>query len=317
MSRRPSTAAIWGALTVVYLVWGSTYLAIRVAIRTTPPLLMASVRFLIAGGALYAIAIRRGDRVGDRPGFKQWRAATIIGGTLLLGGNGMVAIAEQHVVSSITALLIAMVPLWMAIIGFAVYRERLTWPAIAGLIVGFFGLVVLLRPTAHTHISGLGAGLLVAASLSWAIGSLYSRRAPLPSRPLVSTAMEMIAGGVLLGIVGLARGEASTFHPGRVSLESALAVVYLILFGSLAAFTAYVWLLRVARTSIVSTYAYVNPIVAVFLGWAILGEHIGGRELVAGAIIVMGVALIVTARASATATSEPVGSPADSPPPPE
>src|ERR1051326_4229014 len=165
-SGRASTAAIWGALTVVYLVWGSTYLAIRVAIRTMPPLLMASVRFLIAGGALYLVAIRQGDREGDRPGFKQWRAATIIGGTLLLGGNGMVGIAEQHVVSSVTALLIAMVPLWMAIIGFVVYRERLTWPAILGLVIGFAGLVVLLRPTGHTHISGLGAGLLVCASLS-------------------------------------------------------------------------------------------------------------------------------------------------------
>jgi drug/metabolite transporter (DMT)-like permease len=309
--------AIWGALTVVYLVWGSTYLAIRVAIRTLPPLLMASIRFLIAGGALYAIAIRRGDRAGDRPGFKQWRAATIVGGTLLLGGNGMVAIAEQHVVSSVTALLIAMVPLWMAIIGFAVYRERLTWPAVAGLMIGFGGLVIMLRPSGQGHINGLGAALLVVATLSWASGSLYSRRAPLPTRPLVSTAMEMIAGGVLLGIVGLARGEASAFHPSHVSLESVLAVVYLIMFGSLAAFTAYAWLLRTARTSLVSTYAYVNPIVAVVLGWAILGEHVGARTLIAGAIIVVGVALIVSARAAEPTTADPIGSPADSPPPPE
>jgi drug/metabolite transporter (DMT)-like permease len=314
LEHKPNAIFIWGALVVVYLVWGSTYLAIRVAVRTTPPLLMASVRFLIAGGALYLVAIRRGDRSGDRPTWSQWRAATIIGGSLLLGGNGLVVIAEQRVTSSVAALLVAMVPLWMAVIGFAVYRERLSWPAVGGLVVGFAGVGVLVRPQGAARVDPAGVLMLVGATLSWAAGSLYARRAPLPKRPLVATAMEMIAGGVLLGVVGLARGELSSFHPGRVTAESLLAVGYLIVFGSLAGFTAYAWLIRVARTSIVSTYAYVNPIVAVFLGWTILNEPIAGRTLIAGLIIVIGVALIVTARAAAPGGVEPAGSPPDMPP---
>ena len=154
--------------------------------------------------------------------------------------------------------------------------------------------------------------MLAGASLSWASGSLYSRKAPLPARPLVGTAMEMLAGGVLLGIVGLARGEAGRFHPAHVQATSVIAVAYLIVFGALVAFSAYVWLLRVTRTSVASTYAYVNPVVAVFLGWALLHEPITLRTLMAGAVIIVGVALIVTARATA-----PEGSPADAPPPPE
>lgn len=313
-----SPALIWTALGSVYIIWGSTYLAIRVAIRTLPPLLMASVRFLIAGALLYAWSIRRGDRSGDRPGLQQWTAATIVGGTLILGGNGLVVVAEQHVSSSITALLIATVPLWMALIGRIVYRERLSFAVVLGLAVGFAGLVFLVgERSGANRIDPLGAGLLVGAALSWAAGSLYSRRAPLPKRPLVGTGMEMLAGGVLQGIVGLARGELGAFDPGSVTLESVLAVLYLIVFGALVAFTAYVWLLRVTRTTIVSTYAYVNPVVAVFLGWAILSEPVSGRTLIAGAIIVAGIALIVRSRAGERETAEPFASPADMPPPPE
>lgn len=317
-------ALVWLALASVYVIWGSTYLAIRVAIRTLPPMLMASARFLVAGGVLYALTIRRGERALDRPNGRQWIAATIIGGTLLLGGNGGVVVAEQHISSGIAALLVATVPLWMAVIGWAVYKDRLTWPAIFGLGVGFLGLVILVGirfdgwrpafPSGAGRIEPLGVGLLMIATFSWAIGSLYSRRAPLPARPLVGTGMEMIAGGILLGIAGLARGELGAFEPSRVSWESALATAYLVVFGSLVAFSAYVWLLRVTRTSIVSTYAYVNPVVAVLLGWAMLGEPITVRTLIAGAVIVLGVALIVTARSAA---DERAGSPPDAPPPPE
>jgi len=314
-SQNATPLLMWAALTSVYLIWGSTYLAIRVAVRTAPPMLFSGVRFIVAGGVLYAFAIRRGDRVGDKPGFKQWRAATIIGATLILGGNGLVVVAEQHITSSIAALIIALVPLWMALLGFAVYRERLTWPAVVGIVLGFAGVGVLVQPHGSDRISALGVALLVCATVSWASGSLYTRRAPLPRRPLVATAMEMLAGGVLQVFVGVARGELSGFRLGQISGEGWLSIAYLIVFGSLIAFTAYAWLLRVARTPVVATYAYVNPVVAVFLGWLILSEPISARTLLAGAIIIFGVALIVTARAARPATSEPAGSPADTPPP--
>ena len=312
-----SAVAIWAALSLVYLVWGSTYLAIRVAIRTLPPLMMSGFRFLIAGGALYAFAIRRGDREGDRPEPVQWRAAAIVGATLLLGGNGAVVVAEQHISSGLAALLVAMVPIWMAVIGSTVYRERLGKTAVLGLVVGFSGLVVLLNPGSHAHASALGAGLVVFASLSWASGSLYARRAPLPARPLVATSMQMITGGALLLFAGIARGEISRFHPSSVQATSLAAWLYLVTAGSLLGFTAYAWLIRVARTSLVGTYAYVNPVVAVFLGWILLNERVTIRTLFAGAIIVAGVALIVTSRTATVGTSEPVGSPADGPSPSE
>jgi drug/metabolite transporter (DMT)-like permease len=309
-ARRIPAAYAWAALVSVYLIWGSTYLAIRVAVRTLPPMLMASVRFLVAGGLLYAFTIRRGDREGDRPSRAQWIAAGIIGASLLLGGNGLVVVAEQHIGSGIAALLVATVPLWLALFARIAYGERLSPAAVAGLLVGFGGLIVLVG--ARGHVDPLGAALMIGATLSWAAGSLYARRAPLPSRPLVGTAMEMLAGGVLLGIVGLVRGELGDFQPGRVEATGVLALVYLIVFGALVAFSAYVWCLRVMRTSVVSTYAYVNPVVAVFLGSILLDEPITARTLFAGAVIVAGVALIVTAKAEARE-----GSPADAPPPPE
>ncbi|HEV8571985.1 MAG TPA: EamA family transporter [Actinomycetota bacterium] len=293
---RAPAAAVWAALLSVWLFWGGTYLAIRLVVRTMPPFLSASIRFLVAGALLYAFAVRRGDREGDRPGRAQWVAATIIGGSLLLGGNGMVMWAEQTVPSGIAALIIASVPLWLALLDRLVFGKRLSWVAVLGLAVGFGGLVLLLNPTGGGTIDPAGAAALVVASLSWAAGSLYARHAPLPKRPLVGTGMEMLAGGLLLALVGAVRGEFAQFDSSSVSLESVLGLGYLIVFGSLVAFAAYVWLLRVTRTTLVSTYAYVNPVVAVFLGWAVLAEPIAAGTLVAGAIIVVAVALIVSAR---------------------
>jgi drug/metabolite transporter (DMT)-like permease len=261
-----------------------------------PPFLSASIRFLVAGALLYAFAVRRGDRQGDRPGRAQWVAAAVIGGSLLLGGNGMVMWAEQTVPSGIAALIIASVSLWMALLDRLVFGKRLSWLAVLGLSVGFGGLILLVNPTGGGRIDPAGAAALVVASLSWAAGSLYARHAPLPKRPLVGTGMEMLAGGVLLALVGAVRGEFAQFDSAAVSLESILGLGYLIVFGSLVAFAAYVWLLRVTRTTLVSTYAYVNPVVAVFLGWAVLAEPITAGTLFAGAIIVVAVALIVSAR---------------------
>jgi drug/metabolite transporter (DMT)-like permease len=312
---RRADPRLWVALAIVYTVWGSTYLAIRVAIETLPPMLMASVRFLIAGGILYAWSIRRGDRIDDRPGPRQWRAAAIVGTLLFLGGNGGVVWAEQRVPSGIAALLVASVPLWMALIAFAALKERLPRVAVAGLVVGFAGTALLIRPSGGEHVDLLGALVLVGASVSWAIGTLYASRAPLPSRSTLSAGMQLISGGVVLGVVGIAGGELARIHPDRFSRSSLLALAYLIVFGAVVAFSAYSYMVRNAPPSIVSTYAYVNPVIAVLLGWAILDEPIGRTTILAGAIIVVAVAMIVTSKvrgegepaAGAPPVEEPVG----------
>lgn len=296
-SVRRTDPTLWVALAIVYTVWGSTYLAIAVAIETLPPMLMASVRFLIAGGLLYAWSIRRGDTEGDRPGFRQWRAATIVGTLLFLGGNGGVVWAEQRVPSGVAALIVASVPLWMALFAFTTLKERLPKIAVAGLVVGFAGTALLIRPSGSDHIDLLGAMVLVGASASWAIGTLYAGRAPLPSRGSLSAGMQLLAGGVVLGLVGIVGGELGRIHPERFSRSSLLALAYLIVFGAVVAFSAYAWLVRNARPAIVSTYAYVNPVIAVALGWAFLDEKIEPTTIVAGAIIVVAVAMIVSSKA--------------------
>jgi drug/metabolite transporter (DMT)-like permease len=293
--RAASVNSVWAALVTVWIVWGSTYLAIRVAVRTIPPLMMGSIRFLLAGGILYLFAVRRGDRAGDRPTATHWRSAFIIGTALLLGGNGLVGYAEQRVPSGIAALLIATVPLWLAIGDRLRYGTRLSWQTVLGLAIGFGGVILLVGQSGAGKIDSLGAAALVAASLFWAAGSLYSRGAPLPRRPLVGTGMEMIAGGLVLAVVSVATGELGRLDLNSVSGESVLGLIYLIVFGSWVGFTAYIWLLRNARTSLVGTYAFVNPVVAVLLGWWLLGETITARTALAGGVIVVGVALIVTA----------------------
>jgi drug/metabolite transporter (DMT)-like permease len=306
----PAALSIWLALGALYVIWGSTYLAIRVAVRTIPPFLMAGVRFMVAGGLMYAWAVRRGDREGDRPRGRQWVAATVIGGFLLLGGNGGVVWAEQHIPSGIAALLIATVPLWLALLDRVAFGNRLPFQALAGLALGFGGLVLLVEAHTGGRLNMAGLLVLIMASILWATGSLYARRAPLPDRPLVGTGMEMLAGGALLTVVGLARGELGQLDVSAISGESLWGLLFLIVFGSWIGFSSYVWLLRVAPVSLVGTYAYVNPVVAVLLGWAILSEAVTGRTLLAGAIIVLGVALIILARPGSSgdpAEGTPVG----------
>jgi drug/metabolite transporter (DMT)-like permease len=300
--------SIWLALSALYVIWGSTYLAIRVADRTIPPFLMGGVRFLIAGGLMYAWAIRRGERDEDRPTGSQWLAATVVGGFLLLGGNGAVVWSEQHNPSGITALLIATVPLWLALLDRLVFGKRLPILAVGGLVIGFGGVVLLVGGKSAGHFRISGVIVTLAGALLWAVGSLYARRAKLPSRPLVGTGMEMIAGGALLTLAGVVTGELGKVHFSQISGESFLGLLYLIVFGSWIGFSSYVWLLRVAPVSLVGTYAYVNPVVAVLLGWAILSEAVSGRTILAGAVIVIGVALIILARPGTS------GDPADGSP---
>jgi drug/metabolite transporter (DMT)-like permease len=288
------TARIWTALLVVYVVWGSTYLAIRVAIETLPPFLMSGVRFLVAGTILYAWAVRRGERVHDVPRRAQWVAATIVGAGLFLGGNGGVVLAEQRIPSGVTALLVATLSLWMALLGWIVYGERPSRRALVGLPIGFAGTALLVGPVDASGIDPVGAGLCLVASLSWAAASLYSRHAPLPSRTAVSTGMQMVAGGAVMVLAGIARGELAHVDPAKFSTASLSALGYLVVAGSLLAFSAYAWLLRAAPMSLVATYAYVNPVVAVVLGWALAGEPLTPRMVAAGTIIVVAVALIAS-----------------------
>ena len=288
---RASLPAIWSALIAVYLIWGSTYLAIRYAVETAPPFLMASVRFVVFGGFLYVLRRSRGDA---RPKAVEWRSAAIIGIFLLVGGNGGVVWAEQFVPSSLAALLVATVPLWMALIdAFRPAGHRPSLMAIAGIIIGFGGVVLLIRPVASSgeamNLPGMAA--LIFASLAWSIGSLYGRNAKLPPSQLLGTAMEMLAGGVALMLIATLVGEWSNLDISTISRRSALAVVYLTVIGS-SAFVAYVWLLRVAPTPLVSTYAYVNPLVAVVLGYFLAQEPLTLRILLAAALIIGSVVLV-------------------------
>jgi drug/metabolite transporter (DMT)-like permease len=281
---------VWLALATIYLVWGSTFLAVAVAVRDLPPLLSMAIRHLAAGAILLAWALPRGDRAGDRIGAPQIGAGLVFGGALFLAGHGGLAWAQQTIPSGVAALLIGSIPLWMALIDRAVFGRRLRRPAAAGLVLGFFGLAFLVDPFGAGSVDRLGAVVALLAAFAWAAGSLYSRGAPLPHRPLVAAGLAALCGGFLLLFASAVGGELGR---ARLDSESLLAVGYLTVFGSLVGFTAYVWLLRAAPTSLVSTYAYVNPIVAVALGWALLGEEITLAMVVAGVAIVVSVALIL------------------------
>ena len=279
------------ALVTVYLVWGSTYLAISVADRTLPPLLMLSVRFLVAGGLLYGWCVWRGEVAAERPGRRQWLAAALAGGLLLVVDTGGVAWAETRVASGYAALLIASVPVFMALLDRVVFGIRLPLGAAAGIATGLLGVGLLAGPGGHAD--ALGVVVLLVAAFAWAAGSTYARVAPLPRRPLVAAAMQMLCAGVLLGIGGLATGELPRVHPDPAALG---ALAFLVVFGSIVAFSAYGWLLKHASTPLLSTYAYVNPAVAVFLGWAFVGEHVGGKELAAGLVLLTSIALLFFGR---------------------
>ena len=290
------------AFAAIYIIWGSTYLGIRLAVETIPPFSMAGSRALIAGALLYAWARWRG---AARPERIHWRAATIIGGFLLLGGNGLVSWAEQRIPSGIAALIVGSTPLWMVLMEWLWHHgRRPTMGIFLGLLIGFIGLGFLVAPgklgDGH-NIDLLGTMALLLAAFLWATGSLYSRRATLPASPWMATAMEMIAGGVLLLLTGGVTGEWMRFDPSRVVAHSVIAWGYLTFFGSLVGFTAYVWLLKATTPARASTYAYVNPIVAVFLGWAFAGEPITGRTVIAAAAIILAVVIIVTRSAEAPA----------------
>ncbi|MBN1876459.1 MAG: drug/metabolite exporter YedA [Anaerolineae bacterium] len=300
----PSPFAVWTAMFAVYIVWGSTYLAIRFAVETIPPFLMASARFLVAGIVLYTWRRAQGD---PTPSKSEWRSAAIVGLCLLLGGNGGVVWAEQHVASSVAALLVASTPLWMALIdALRPGGQKPSIQTILGIVIGFCGIALLIGPSqllgGTGSVDSVGALVVLGAAFSWSVGSLYSRKAQLPASPLLGTGMEMLAGGTALLLLGIFTGELGRLRLATITPASWLGLGYLIIFGSWVGFSAYTWLLRVAPTPLVSTYAYVNPVVAVVLGCLFAGEPLTARSFLATAIIVSAVVL-TTRRPSSKSSS--------------
>ena len=282
------------------MIWGSTYLAIRIAIETLPPFLMAGVRFVVAGTVLVGWSRLRGSALPTRI---QWRNTAVVGAMLLLVGNGAVVWAEQWVPSGLVALLVATVPLWIVLVDWGWGERRPPGPwLVLGLAWGLAGVALLVGTEGIGIAVGkplLGAGVVLVGALSWAAGSIVARDAAMPSSPAMTVGAEMLCGGGLLLILSLAVGEPAAFRLPDVTLRSVLARLYLIVFGALVAFSAYIWLLGRVPAARVSTYAYVNPVVAVFLGWALADEPLTARTLVAAAIIILSVVLITRPRDSA------------------
>lgn len=283
------------AFAAIYLIWGSTYLAIRFTIETIPPLLSGGLRFFLAGFILFSYS--RFKKRDPAPELLHWRSAIIVGSFLLLGGNGCVVLAQRFIPSGLASIFIAMTPLWMVLVQWLWHKKKPAAGVLIGIAVGFFGIWLLMSPDLlrfdlrHIHLGG-AFGLLF-ASLSWAIGSVYSRQARLPAAPLLATGMQMMAGGGMLILAGCLRGEINGLHPELFSLKSIAAFFYLLFVGSLVGFTAYIWLLKNVGIAKTSTYAFVNPVVAVFLGWSLGGEKLTWQTAIAAACVV-GAVIIIT-----------------------
>jgi drug/metabolite transporter (DMT)-like permease len=292
------------AFVAVYIIWGSTYLAIRFALETLPPFLMAGVRFVVAGGILFGYQIARNPQ---RTTFAQWRAALIIGALLIGVANGAVVWSELHIPSGIAAILAAIMPCWMVLLDWLwLGSKRPSLYTTFGLLLGFGGLALLMLPGLRGTAGSIdlrGIAAISFGSICWAVGSTYSKRAPLPKPQGFATAMEMLCGGATLLIVGLVTGEARGFDLHAISARSLIAVTYLMIFGSLIAFSAYVWLLHKVSAAAVSTYAYINPLVAMLLGWALAGEAFTPTMAAASMLIVAGV-FVTTVSSRTSADSE-------------
>lgn len=295
-------ARIWISMLSIYIIWGSTYLAIRFAVESIPPLLMAATRFIIPGIILYALQRLKGE---ERPTFKEWKSTGVIGLLLLLGGNGGVTWAEQFLPSGLAALIIGSVPLWIIVINLVIHRDQVQPKSvILGAVIGFLGIAFLIGPAQFTNSSSrinLPAIIaLLLAAFFWSLGSIYSRTAIMHRSPLMATSMEFLIGGAGLLISGFLIGEGSQVHLQAITMKSVLSLGYLIVFGSFIGFVAYTWLLRNAPISLVSTYAYVNPLIAIFIGNRIANEPLNLRILISALVIISSVFLIntVTLRSS-------------------
>jgi len=295
----PKRSVVIIAFDALYLIWGSTYLGIRFSIETIPPFLMAGTRFVLAGTIMYAVACSQG--IGES-NWRNWRTSLIIGACLLLGGNGGVTISEKYIDSGLAALIVAIVPIYIVLLGWltgmAPRPTPVMWMGLAG---GFLGVGTLFGPGLHVHSTAgrnpaIGISILLVTSFIWSAGSLYSRVAKHAASPFLTAAQQMVCGGILLLLAGIITGELPRFHPGSVSLLSLGSFIYLVLIGAVVGYTAYIWLLRHCDPAKVATYAYVNPIVAVLLGTFFAGETVTVRTLIAAALIIGSVALIITAQ---------------------
>jgi drug/metabolite transporter (DMT)-like permease len=293
-SDRGHVGAVAMALLALYLIWGSTYFAILVLLEVVPPFVMAGLRFVLGGAILIAIARAGGAAAPDA---RHWLAAVPLGAMFFLGGNGGVVWSETRVPSGIAALLIAMVPLWIAVLETAVLRQHPTPRRAIGVILGLCGVGVLVGGPGQGRVDPLGAAVLLVSALCWASGTLFSKRWRLPESALLASGMEMLAGGGLLLVAAVLGGEMPAFLAATPTVPAVAAFLWLLIAGSIIGFTLYLWLLRVSTPAVASTYAYVNPIVAVLLGYAWANEPLGPRVLVAGVLIVGAVVLITTASA--------------------
>ena len=293
-AQRKQFLYIAAALGAVYLCWGGTYLTIRFAVETMPPFLMAGVRFGVAGLIIYAWARLSG---AANPTAAECRGAAIVGALLLIGGNGGVVWASKLVPSGVVALMVAAAPLWFVLINWWWQGgERPTLGVIAGILLGFGGITLLVADTGSLanadRVDPVGAAVLIMASFLWALGSLYSRKTNMPSNPLMANAVQMLIGAMMFIVIGLLSGEWAQVHFSAITAKSVWSLLYLIIFGSVVGFSAYVWVLRVAEPALVSTYAFVNPVIAVLLGWAFGGEALGFKVIAATAAIIAAVVLI-------------------------
>jgi drug/metabolite transporter (DMT)-like permease len=295
----PTKIRIIVAFAALYLIWGSTYLGIRFAIETIPPFLMAGARFLIAGVIMYAIAWSQGI---TKSSWANWRTSLIIGACLLLAGNGGVTISEQYIDSGLAALIVAIVPIYIVVLGWIAGIAHRPTPVVwLGLVGGFVGVGILLGPALRLSSNGgrhpaIGMSILLVSSFIWSVGSLYSRASKHAASPFLTAAQQMLCGGLLLLLTGFATGETQRFHPNSMSILSLASFAYLVIIGAVIGYTAYIWLLRHCDPAKVATYAYVNPIVAVLLGATFAGETLSMRTLVAAALIIGSVALVITAQ---------------------
>ncbi|MDO9508523.1 MAG: EamA family transporter [Thermovirgaceae bacterium] len=300
------TLPIMTALGAVYFFWGTTYLAMKFAIETLPPFLMLGIRFTTAGAMMFAWKWSRGEVDTT---WRQWRGAAIVGALMLLGGTGGVAWSEQQIPSNIAAILIATVPLWIALIRWIALRhDRPGLVATIGLLLGFAGIILLVRSTstsdATTQGHAIGLVVLMFAAFLWATGSLVSRVVNLPDSPALAISMQMLTGGLLCLIAGMAMGEGAQVHLEAISLKSVAALGYLVIFGSIVGFSSYIWLLKKTDPALASSYAYVNPVVAITLGWMLAGERLNAGSLLAAGVILLAVVLIVRGTARPAAAKE-------------
>jgi len=306
-SRQPKPWAILVAFAAVYFVWGSTYLAMRVGVRSIPPFLLGATRFFFAGAILWAYHLARGQTHLAKG---HWRQTALSGFLLLVGGNGAVVWSVQYIPSGLAALVVGTVPLWIVAIQWLQGTRKPTARVVAGLFTGLSGMAVLLGPDVVQSLShasatktparhALGIGLVLFASLSWSLGSLQSRGTRIEGAPFLAPAMQTLSGGAMLAVLSVATGEWRTFSPSQVQPQAIAAVAFLVVFGSLVAYSAYIWLLQVVPPARVATYAFVNPVVAVLLGCLLLGEPLTTRMIIAAALILGAVALITSRRSIA------------------